>query len=130
MCDMPEPCTFLSPDNCQKRFLWTHKKVDLALHTVVGLVLQVGDAEKFPRALGFESLDPFSESASRVHVSQPLSRMKVTRDLSISNLLVKLMVLHCQILLRLLHCQILFRLVMIAEEIVMQISAEQVPSLH
>ena len=26
---------------------------------VVGLVLQVGDTEKFPHALGFESRDPF-----------------------------------------------------------------------
>ena len=40
-------------------FLWTHKEVDLSQHPVVGLVLQVGDAEKFPQALGFESLDPF-----------------------------------------------------------------------
>ena len=37
----------------------THKEVDLALHPVVGVVLQVGDAEKFPQARGFESLDPF-----------------------------------------------------------------------
>ena len=29
------------------------------LHQVVGVVLQVGDTEKFPQALGFESLDPF-----------------------------------------------------------------------
>ena len=27
--------------------------------SVVGLVLQVGDAEKFPQAHGFEGLDPF-----------------------------------------------------------------------
>ena len=56
--DTPEPCKFPSLDNCQKRFLRTHMGVDLALHPVVGLVLQVGDAEKFPHALGFESLDP------------------------------------------------------------------------
>ena len=37
--------------------LWTHKEVDLAPHLVVGLVLQVGNTEKFPHALGFESLD-------------------------------------------------------------------------
>ena len=37
----------------------THKEADLALHPVVGVVLQVGDAEKFPQALGFESQDPF-----------------------------------------------------------------------
>ena len=58
-CDMPEPCKFPSLDRCQKMFLWTHKDVDLAPHTDVGLVHQVGDAEKFPQALGFENLDPF-----------------------------------------------------------------------
>ena len=57
-CDIPEPCKFPFPDSWQKRFLWTHKEVDLALHPVVGLVLQVRDAEKFHRQLGFESLDP------------------------------------------------------------------------
>ena len=51
-----------SRDSSQKRFLWTHKEVDLASHPVVGLVLQVGDTEKFPLALCFESLDPFSAS--------------------------------------------------------------------
>ena len=56
-CDMPEPCTFPPLDSCQKRFLWTHKEVDLTLHPVAGHALQVGDAEKFPRALGFEKLD-------------------------------------------------------------------------
>ena len=38
------------------RFLWTHKEADLALHLVVGLVLQVGDTEKFPHALGFTAV--------------------------------------------------------------------------
>ena len=38
---------------------WTHKEDDLAPHPVVGLVLQVGDAEKFHREFGFEGLDPF-----------------------------------------------------------------------
>ena len=36
-----------------------HKDVDRAPHPVVGLVLQVGDAEKCPQAPGFENLDPF-----------------------------------------------------------------------
>ena len=31
-CDMPEPCKFASLDSCQKRFLWTHKKLIL-FHT-------------------------------------------------------------------------------------------------
>ena len=57
--DMPEPCQFPSLDNYQKRSLWTHKEVDLAPHPVVGLVLQVGDAEKFPQALCLDSLNPF-----------------------------------------------------------------------
>ena len=56
---MPKPRKFPSLDSCQKRFLWTHKEVDLAPHPVVGLVLQVGDAEKFPQALSFEGLIPF-----------------------------------------------------------------------
>ena len=58
-CDMPKPCKIPSLGSCQKRFAWTHKGVDLAPHPVVGFVLQAGDAEKFPQALGFESLDPF-----------------------------------------------------------------------
>ena len=52
--DMPEKCKFLSLDSCQMRFLQTHKEVDLAPHPVVALVLHVGDAKKFPQALGFD----------------------------------------------------------------------------
>ena len=58
--DMFELCKFPSHDNYQKRFLWTHKEVDLAPHPVVVLVLQVGDEEKIPQALGFKSLILFS----------------------------------------------------------------------
>ena len=68
-CDMFKPCKFPSLDSCERRFLWTHKEVDLAPHAVVGLVLKVGNTEKCLRAFGFDSLDPFSGSASRVHVS-------------------------------------------------------------
>ena len=58
--NMPEPLSKLpSLDSCLKRFLWTHKEVDLAPHPAAGLVLHVGDAEKFPQALGFQSVDPF-----------------------------------------------------------------------
>ena len=53
--DMPEPCKFPSLDSCQKRFLQTHKEADLALYPLRGHVLQVGDTEKFPHALGFEA---------------------------------------------------------------------------
>ena len=55
---MPKPYKCSSLDSGQKRFLWTDKRVDLALHPVTGLVLQVGDTEKFPLALSFEILDP------------------------------------------------------------------------
>ena len=34
-------------------------EVGLALQTVLGVVLQIGDTEKFPLALGFERLDLF-----------------------------------------------------------------------
>ena len=57
-CDMPEPWKFLSPDSCKKRFRWTHMEVDLTPHQIAGLLLQVGDTEKFPDTPGFESLDP------------------------------------------------------------------------
>ena len=43
--DMPERCKFPCSNSCQKKFLWTHKKADLAPQPVVGLVLQVGDAK-------------------------------------------------------------------------------------
>ena len=52
---MPEP--FPSLDSCQKRFLWAHKEVDLALPLFVILVLQEENAEKFPQA--FWSRKPF-----------------------------------------------------------------------
>ena len=58
--NMPEPRKFPSLDSCQKKFLWTHKEADVAPHPVVGLALRLGDMLlKFPRAFGFESLDPF-----------------------------------------------------------------------
>ena len=60
-CDMPEPCKFPSLDTCQKRFLWTHKEVDLASSRWY-CVLQVGDAEKFPQALGFERVNSLFQS--------------------------------------------------------------------
>ena len=56
---------FQSLRSRQKRFLWTHKEVDLAPHQVVGHVLQVGDAEKFLQALRFKRLDPFFFQSQR-----------------------------------------------------------------
>ena len=44
-----KPCKFPSL-NSQKRFLGARKVLDLAEHLVVGLVLQVGHADKFPQA--------------------------------------------------------------------------------
>ena len=64
-CDMPKPYECPSLDSCQRRFLLANKEVDLAPYPVVNLVLQVEDAEKFPQALGHESLDPFTESVSK-----------------------------------------------------------------
>ena len=61
-------------DSCQKRFLYTQKEVDLAPHPVVGLVLQVGDTEKFLHAPGLESLDPFFQSQQAGFMSQSVSR--------------------------------------------------------
>ena len=48
VCDMPEPCQFPSLDSCKKRSPRIHKEVDLAPHSVVDLVLQVGRTKKFP----------------------------------------------------------------------------------
>ena len=55
----PNHANFRLSTVCQKRFLWTHKEVDIAPHPGIGLVFQVGDVEKFPQGLGFESLGPF-----------------------------------------------------------------------
>ena len=49
-CDTPEPCTLLSLDSRQRRFLWIHKEVQFASHPVIGLVLQVGNTKKFSHA--------------------------------------------------------------------------------
>ena len=57
--DMPKPREFPVLDSYQKRLFWPHKKIDLTSHPVVGLVFQLGDAEKFPQALGLENLDSF-----------------------------------------------------------------------
>ena len=37
---MSEPGKFLSLDSCQKRFLWTHREVDLVAHPVVCLAVR------------------------------------------------------------------------------------------
>ena len=58
-----------------------HKEGDLVLHPFVSLVLQEGDVNKFPLALGPESLDPFIRVCKQGFVSQPQRRMEMTRDL-------------------------------------------------
>ena len=85
-CDKPQPCKFPSLGSCQKRFRWTHKEVDLTPHPVVGLVLQIGDAEKFPQALGFKSLDPFLKVSKHGPCSTAIEEDEATRDLSSLNL--------------------------------------------
>ena len=61
-CDMSEPYKFPSLDSCLKKFLWTHKKGDLASHPITGLVLQVGDAEKFFSGIRFRKPGSFFQS--------------------------------------------------------------------
>ena len=68
-------------------------KLTLLRNPVVGLVLQEGDAEKFPHALVSKAWIFFFQSANRDHVSEP-QRMKATRDLQSLNLLAKLMLLR------------------------------------
>ena len=76
---MPEACKFPSLDSCQKRFQWTHKEVDLAPHSVVGLVLQVGDKAKSSETLGLESLDPF-QFQNQQAVSMSHTQLKLARE--------------------------------------------------
>ena len=68
----PNHASFFTLDSCQKRFLWTQKEVDVAPHPVVGLVLQVGDMEKFPHVhMVLKAWIIFSKSETKVCVSQP-----------------------------------------------------------
>ena len=94
-CGTRKRCKFPSLDSCRRGSCGIPRKLILLRNQSL---VQAGDAEKFPQAQGFESLDPFSESAGRVHLSQPQRRMEVTRDLYSLNLLAKLMVLHRHIL--------------------------------
>ena len=75
VCNVPKPCQFLFLDSYRKKFLWIHNEADLAPHQVIGLVIQVGDTENFCMHLVLKAL--FSETASRLHVSQPQRRMEV-----------------------------------------------------
>ena len=68
-CNMPKPCKCLSPDSRQKKVLVAHQELHLPPHRIVCFVLRVGDAKKFPHALGSESLDPLlsQQAASMSH---------------------------------------------------------------
>ena len=112
---MPEPCEFPAPNSRQQRFLWTHKEVDLAPHPVVGLVLRVGDAKKFPQALGVKGLDPF------LRVSKQGPHVTDGGDKRLSEL--ELACKADDV------AKILFSLA-IAEAILMQTSDQQVPPLQ
>ena len=79
-CNKPKPCKFPSLDNCQKKFLWTYKEVDLALHLAVGLVLQ-GDMENFPHALALESLDSFFRVSKQAPCFTAVEEEEVTGNL-------------------------------------------------
>ena len=94
--------------------------IGLAPHPVVCLVLQVGDAEKFPQALTFKSLDYCFRVSKQGPGFTVIEDGSDNRDLYSLNLLMKL---------KLLRRQILFSLV-IAKATLMRSSAEQVPSLH
>ena len=79
------------------RFLWAHKIDDLALHTVVGLVLQEADTQKFPEVLSLQKPGSFcmglpASSMSHRHREWCDDKKFVQFELA------KLMVLHRQIL--------------------------------
>ena len=94
------PWAVLSLDSPQKRFLWTHKEIDLVPHSVIGLVLQVGDAEKFPYAFGFESLDPIFRVSNQGPVSADINTCSCRRSrFHVSNVTVRF--LHTQVRYRL-----------------------------
>ena len=112
--DMLEPSKFPSLDSCQRKFLWTHKEVDLAPYPIVGLVLQVRDA------FGIWFQKP-GQSSSKVQTS--------TEDNVGDKRLVRLNLLT---MLTVLHRQTLFNVAIsaIAKAILMWVFTEQVPSLH
>ena len=77
---MREPCKFPFLDSCQMRLQWIHTEVDLALRPVIGLVLQVRDAEKTPQVLGFETLDPFVRVSKQGPCFTATEEMEVTKE--------------------------------------------------
>ena len=119
VCDTREPWQFLPLESWQKKFLLPYKEVDLAPHPVVGLVLQAGDAEKFPQALGFESLDPFLGVSKRGLCFTAIEEGGGDERLV-------LLEPSCKAD----GAAFSLATAAISEEILKRISAEQVPSLH
>ena len=70
VCDMSEPCKFPSLDSCQKRLLWAHKEVILLCAQLL-VLWSKQEMQFFFRHLVSNAWIFFSQSASRVHVSQP-----------------------------------------------------------
>ena len=78
--DMPELWEFPPLDSCQERILWAHKEMDLAPHTVVGLVLLQEVQRSFLGHLVSTAWTPFSELARRLDVLQLERTIAMTRD--------------------------------------------------
>ena len=80
-CDTPEPCKFPSFDSCQEELpVCPTRKLTLFRSPVVGLVLQVGNAETFPQHLFLTAWITFSVSSSRIYVPQPYKRLQMTKE--------------------------------------------------
>ena len=93
---------------------WTF--VLLCTQSLVSLVLQVGDAEKLPRTLGLDSLDPFLRVSKQGPCLTAAEENRDVKGLVELELILKLMVLLCQILFT----------TTIAGAILIQISSEKV----
>ena len=96
-CDMPKPWEFPAVDIYQMRFLWAHKIDDLALHTVVGFVLQEGNTQKIPKVLSLQKTGSFCLSQPASSMSHSHRRWWDDKRL-VQFELAKLMVFHRQIL--------------------------------
>ena len=104
------------------RFLWAHKIDDLALHTVVGLVLQEGNKQKFSEVLSLQKPGSFcmglpASSMSHRHREWCDDKKFVQFELA------KLMVLHRKILFNL-------AIAAIAEAILIRTTVEPVSYTH
>jgi len=80
-----KPCEFASFDSVQERLLFVHAgDYNHVSHSVVGLVFQVGETEKFHQTRVLESLELFlSQPAGPMSYEQ---RRMETRDVNNPNL--------------------------------------------